>query len=91
MQDARSFWSQRNDLLLTTLAHIAICDRRFTSIREFMNRATNLRHLADLCGRMAAVRTSGGHQADRQLVTLADKLDHEAARLEGETEPTVAI
>jgi hypothetical protein len=36
---------------------------------------------------MAAVPTSSGHRADRRLVTLADKLDHEAAMLEVETEP----
>ena len=36
---------------------------------------------------MAAVPTSGGHRADRRLVTLAEQLDYEAARLEGQNEP----
>jgi|SRR5580700_6548866 hypothetical protein len=52
-----------------------------------MSGATDLRRKAGMYKRMAAVRTSGGHEADRQLLTLADKLDHEAARLEGQTEP----
>jgi hypothetical protein len=52
-----------------------------------MNRATNLRQMADRCRRMAAVPTSGGHCADRQLLILADKLEHEAAGLEGQTAP----
>ena len=53
-----------------------------------MNRATDLRRMAELCKRMAAVPTSGGHRTDRLLVTLAEQLDYEAARLEGQTEPS---
>jgi hypothetical protein len=52
-----------------------------------MNKVADLRGMADLCKRMAAVPTSGGHCADRQLITLADKLDHKAAKLEVETKP----
>jgi hypothetical protein len=52
-----------------------------------MNKANDLRRVADLCKRMAKVCTSGGHRADRRLLTLADRLDCQAARLEGETEP----
>jgi hypothetical protein len=53
-----------------------------------MNRATDLRRIANLCRRVAAVPTAGGHRADRLLVTLAEQLDHEAAMLEGQTEPS---
>lgn len=49
-----------------------------------MNKVTDLRRMADLCKRMAAVPTSGGHCADRQLLTLADQLDREAGELEGQ-------
>ena len=46
-----------------------------------MDRATDLRRLADLCKRMAEVPTSGGHRADRRLLTLAERLDREVAEL----------
>ena len=36
---------------------------------------------------MAAVPTSGGHEADRELLALADELDREAAMLEGQIKP----
>jgi hypothetical protein len=49
--------------------------------------ATDLRRTAGMYKRMAAVPTSGGHEADHQLLALAAKLDHEAARLEGQNEP----
>jgi hypothetical protein len=38
-----------------------------------------LKDLLDLCRRMAAIPTSGGHGADRALLTLASKIDREAA------------
>ena len=52
-----------------------------------MNRASDLRRLADLCKRMAEVPTSGGHRADRRLLTLAERLDREAAKLGKATLP----
>jgi hypothetical protein len=47
-----------------------------------MSRVTDLRRMADLCKRMASIRTSGGHEANRRLLVLADSLGREAARLE---------
>jgi hypothetical protein len=73
-----------------TDAWLTFARRAQLRIKVFMNRATDLRHMADLCKRMAAIPTSGGHRADRKLLTLADKLDHEAARLEVETKPPPA-
>ena len=52
-----------------------------------MDRATDLRRLADLCNRMAEIPTSGGHSADRWLLTLAEKLRREAAFLNDQTAP----
>jgi hypothetical protein len=56
-----------------------------------MNKATDLRRMADLCRRMAAVPTSGGHCADRQLLLRADKLDREAVRVGGAKQATVGV
>lgn len=53
-----------------------------------MDRATDLRRLADLCNRMAEIPTSGGHSADRWLLTLAEKLRREAAFLKRPNCPT---
>jgi hypothetical protein len=55
-----------------------------------MNKTTDLRRTANLCKRVAEIRTSGGHRTDRRLLTLAERLDYEAARLEGQTEPRQA-
>jgi hypothetical protein len=52
-----------------------------------MNRAEDLRHLAALYRRVAGVHTTGGHNADRELLALAERLEDEAARLESENEP----
>ena len=52
-----------------------------------MDRANDLRRLANLCKRMAEVPTSGGHRADRRLLTLADRLDREAAELGRDATP----
>jgi hypothetical protein len=44
-----------------------------------MQKSTGLRQKAKLLRRIASVPTWGGHHADRELLALADKLDHEAA------------
>ena len=46
-----------------------------------MSEATDLRHKARLYKRLAEIRTSGGHRADRLLLKLADELDRDAAEL----------
>lgn len=46
-----------------------------------MSEAADLRHKARLYKRLAEIRTSGGHRADR-LLLIADELDREAAELE---------
>jgi hypothetical protein len=48
-----------------------------------MSNTTHFQKVADLCRRVAAIPTSGGHQADRTLLALASKLDREAAMLDG--------
>lgn len=47
-----------------------------------MSKATDPQRIAELCRRVAAIPTSGGHRADRALLTLAGKLDREATALE---------
>ena len=47
-----------------------------------MDLPTKLRRKAEKCRRLAKVVTSGGHSADRQLLTLADEFDRQAAELE---------
>jgi hypothetical protein len=49
-----------------------------------MSKTTHFRKVADLCRRVAAIPTSGGHRADRALLALAGKLDREAAMLDGQ-------
>jgi hypothetical protein len=46
-----------------------------------MNRASDLRRTADRYRRLASIPTSGGHSADRELLVLAQELDHHAAEL----------
>src|SRR6516162_29901 len=43
-----------------------------------MTGARQFREAAELCRRVAAIPTSGGHRADRALLVLAEKLDREA-------------
>jgi hypothetical protein len=43
---------------------------------------TELRQKADLYRRMASVPTEGGHNEDRVLLSVADQLEREAAKLE---------
>ena len=47
-----------------------------------MDLPTELRRKAERCRRLAKIATSGGHNADRELLTLADELDRQAADLE---------
>ena len=44
--------------------------------------ATELRRKAALFRRMANVPTTGGHRADHHLLTLAEKLERQAAELD---------
>jgi len=44
-----------------------------------MSDAAELRQKSALFRRIASIVTSGGHSADRVLIHLADRLDHEAA------------
>lgn len=47
-----------------------------------MDLPTKLRRKAEQLRRLANIATSGGHIADRQLRTLADEFDRQAADLE---------
>ena len=53
-----------------------------------VTRVRELRRKAALCRRAAAVPTSGSGNADRILVTLAERLERDAVLLEGAPEPT---
>jgi len=48
---------------------------------ELTDRLKDRRRVAQLCRRMASVRTSGGFLADRALLALAEKLDPQTERL----------
>ena len=50
-----------------------------------MSKGADLRHEASQYKRLAAIRTSGGHRADRLLLALAEELDREAAELEDQS------
>jgi len=45
-------------------------------------RAQRLRDRALLCRAVAAFRTNGGHETDRQLRYIADQLEREADEIE---------
>jgi len=53
-----------------------------------MSDAIELRKKAILFRRIAGITTSGGSSADRVLLHLAERLDHEAAASEWESDPS---
>ena len=50
-----------------------------------MSDVAALRGKSALFRRIASIPTSGGHSADRVLLHLAERLDHEAASAEGQS------
>ena len=48
-----------------------------------MSAVSHLRQEANLCRRLAGIRTAGGHHEDRVLLDLADELERKAEELEG--------
>jgi len=47
-----------------------------------MAKANDLRQLAQNCRRLAQIPTTGGHRADRLLLGMAARLEHEATMLD---------